>query len=675
MNPGKQLTTVTASEIKSLPTWATTQRHLMRTREAAALVAGETFARPSGLGYHVHDGDDAYESRSMRGRFYAIGASEKMLEISLKEWDAMTRFYDDGVKQPEGMLPSRMYMPQLHNEWWNLAIPYNSDAFHMGEGSQYFYDFGLCDPTNSEMIRRARRFAGLYLGEDPEAPNYDKEHKIIRSPFHGSEGPCLTAKSKYRLSHSTGDTTGDLELVIAWLDQPGHGGFFHRHRPDGVPSGKGRISPLYPVVKDLDPYWFQDEEYRDYILKLFDGMVLNAYEPANLAMTGLVTNDYLYTGDDKYRSWVLEYVEAWIDRIKQNDGIIPDNIGPTGIIGERRGGQWWGGIHGWNRLYYTPGFRILIGLCIGAECAQLLSGDDGYLDLLRSQIKVMLDRGKKRDDGQLVVPTRHGPDGWDEYVPVQMQPLVVLHHASMAEEDLEMLRYVRDNEVERDFNELTSHGDRGGANLEARFQYYEGNLPDWPTKTLAADQLYVNAMHENMRRDNRTVEEIIEENRWPSNPVTVKGLMHVTQGAPQSVYNGGLVRCTVRYFDNDRVRPGLPEDVAALVDEMKADAVGIQLVNTGSEARNLIVQAGAFGEHTFTSVKYVEHDTEALDRHAGLWIRESTNPTTREVAADGKHFAVQLPPFTSVRLETGMKRFVNKPTYAFTWHGDRVPVE
>ena len=75
MNPGKQLTTVTASEIKSLPTWATTQRHLMRTMEEAALVAGEKFARPSGLVYHVHDVDDAYESRSMRGRFYAIGAS------------------------------------------------------------------------------------------------------------------------------------------------------------------------------------------------------------------------------------------------------------------------------------------------------------------------------------------------------------------------------------------------------------------------------------------------------------------------------------------------------------------------------------------------------------------------------------------------------------------------
>jgi hypothetical protein len=669
------LATITASEIALTPAWATMQRQLMSSMEEAALVAVEKYARKSGLVYHVHDVDDAYESRSMRGRFYAIGASEKMLEVSIKEWDALTRFYDDGVEQPAGMPPNAMYMPQLHNEWWNLAVPYNSDAFHMGEGSQYFYDFGLADPTNSEMIRRARRFAGMYMGEDPEAPNYDAEHKIIRSPFHGSEGPLLHAKSKYRLSHSTGDTTGDLELVAAWLDQPGHGGFFHRNRPDGVPSGKARISPLYPIVKDLDPYWYQDETYREKILKLFDDVVLNGDEPSNLAMTGLVTNAYLYTGDDKYKNWVTEYVEAWMDRIKQNDGIIPDNIGPNGIIGENREGQWWGGIHGWNRLYFTPGLRILIGLTIAAECAQLVTGDYGYLELLRSQIKVMLDRGKKREDGQLVVPTRHGPEGWGEYVPMQLEALIKLYHASMAPEDLEMLRYVCDNEVERDFTEVKSHGDRGGATLEARFQYYEGNNPDWATKLMAAEQLYVNAQHENMRRDNRTVEEIIEENRWPANPVVVKGLTQLTQGSPQSAYNGGLARHTVRYFDTDRVRPGLPEDVAAFVDELKADAVGIQLVNTGSQARNLIVQAGAFGEHKFTSVKYVEHDNELLDHHAGKWLNSPTNPAAREVAADGKHFAVQLPPFTSVRLASGMERFVNKPSYAFPWHGASVPVE
>ena len=40
---------------------------------------------------------------------------------------------------------------------------------------------------------------------------------------------------------------------------------------------------------------------------------------------------------------VLEYCDAWLKRIEADDGIIPDNVGPTGVVGERRGGQWWGG--------------------------------------------------------------------------------------------------------------------------------------------------------------------------------------------------------------------------------------------------------------------------------------------------------------------------------------------
>jgi hypothetical protein len=109
----------------------------------------------------------------------------------------------------------------------------------------------------------------------------------------------------------------------------------------------------------------------------------------------------------------------------------------------------------------------------------------------------------------------------------------------------------------------------------------------------------------------------------------------------------------VRYFDQDRARPGLPLDVAALVDKLAPDGVGLQLVNLSRhETRNLIVQAGAFGEHTFTEVRY-----------GGM-----------VVPVDAKYFAVQLPPSTSIRVEAGMRRFANDPSYAFPWHGDKVPV-
>ena len=50
---------------------------------------------------------------------------------------------------------------------------------------------GLSIPADAKYQARARRFAGFYMAEDPEAPNYDPVHKIIRSMENGSRGPML----------------------------------------------------------------------------------------------------------------------------------------------------------------------------------------------------------------------------------------------------------------------------------------------------------------------------------------------------------------------------------------------------------------------------------------------------------------------------------------------------
>ncbi len=146
------------------------------------------------------------------------------------------------------------------------------------------------------------------------------------------------------------------------------------------------------------------------------------------------------------------------------------------------------------------------------------------------------------------------------------------------------------------------------------------------------------------------------------NPVVVKGLTQVTMGSPQPVYNGGLLCATVRYFDPDRDRPGLPQDVAALVDKLDPNQVGLQLVNLSrTEPRNVVVQAGAFGEHQFTEIRFQEKD-------------QNDESSEHVISVDGKYFAVQLPPSTRIRLEVGMRRFVNDPSYAFPWHGGKIPV-
>ena len=70
----------------------------------------------------------------------------------------------------------------------------------------------------------------------------------------------------------------------------------------------------------------------------------------------------------------------------------------------------------------------------------------------------------------------------------------------------------------------------------------------------------------------------------------------------------------------------------------------------------MLVQAGAFGQHRFETVHYVGGDTR------------------RELAVDGKYLSVELQPATSIRLDVGLRRFVNQPTYAFPWHRDGIPV-
>ena len=90
-----------------------------------------------------------------------------------------------------------------------------------------------------------------------------------------------------------------------------------------------------------------------------------------------------------------------------------------------------------------------------------------------------------------------------------------------------------------------------------------------------------------------------------NHPVLTEALIQLTLGAPQVMYNGGLLMCSVRYFDLDRRRAGLPKDVAALVEKLERNRVVLRLVNISPfDSHNLVIQSGAFGEHTFNSVMY-----------------------------------------------------------------------
>jgi hypothetical protein len=177
-------------------------------------------------------------------------------------------------------------------------------------------------------------------------------------------------------------------------------------------------------------------------------------------------------------------------------------------------------------------------------------------------------------------------------------------------------------------------------------RFLEGQYPDYPAQILEATygealRRLALARTESSRPEDRNVHHGQE---W--NPVVLEGLVQTMLGGPNYICHGGLLHVRLRYHDALRRRPGVPPDVAALVDRLSSDSVGVQLVNLhATENRELIVQAGAFGEHQFISV----------------------NDGRRTQPVNAKWLRVILKPGTVARLDLGMSRHANSPSYAMPW--------
>ncbi|MEO8395360.1 MAG: hypothetical protein ABI700_20360, partial [Chloroflexota bacterium] len=153
----------------SAPSWALWQRRLIDTMSQSVHPFLAKYTREDGTliwrdenddSFQTRDGaDDFYESFYNWALLYLLGGSDDLLELAQREWDAVTR--------------QLTKLGMLYKEYER-----GYDHFHQGESYIYFYFLCLANPTDPQLIDRARRFAGLYLNEDPEAQNYDPEHKI-----------------------------------------------------------------------------------------------------------------------------------------------------------------------------------------------------------------------------------------------------------------------------------------------------------------------------------------------------------------------------------------------------------------------------------------------------------------------------------------------------------------
>ncbi|MCE9526060.1 MAG: hypothetical protein K8R36_08400 [Planctomycetales bacterium] len=364
------------------------------------------------------------------------------------------------------------------------------------------------------------------------------------------------------------------------------------------------------------------EHFKDYTDTIGD-------HPQNLKATTLALNAYLLTHDEKYRRWLLEYVDAWRERMLANGNIIPTNIGLDGKIGGATGGKWYGGVYGWGFTVYDPATKKLAsrnqhqaGLP-GFMNAYMLTGDDRFLDAWRKQIDAV-NANKKVIDGKTVYPRMYGDNGWYDFTPEKYsEGAMEIAYLSMKPDDLARVA------------------------TNPWLSYLSGKNAGYPEKALRGDLSNVRKKVQGMRNDSTTPDTRLADDPMEFNPASVVSMIELALGGLHSGRSGSALFCRLRYFDPETRRAGFPEDVAALIDEMTDERLSVTLVNANQlQTRRVIVQAGGYAEHRFTSVQ----------------VGGKAHPL------DGSDVTIELAPGSGARLSFEMKRFVNKPTMQFPWH-------
>ena len=600
-----QTTTMAARTRRNPPNWAVRQRDLIALMDRSAVPFVERCTRPDGTllwrtRWTSMDGtDNGYESFLSFPLFYILGGGEPIHALARKEWDAITwQFSHLGTVEREFVT--------------------GFDWFHHSESYTYIYYLALADPECFVDRSRALRYASMYTGEDPLAPNWDAGRRMIRSPLNGSRGP--------RFVTTQADWDYHRPILAEYL------------APYEDIAGADSSDPLFKVD------WTDDEMFARVLAQINERMTRGDV-PLNLSATSLVTNAYLYTGEEKYRQWVLDYLQAWVERRDRNRGIVPDNIGPGGQIGELMGGKWWGGYYGWR---WPHGARNIVEPAfVAGSCAVLLTGDFSWLDLCRSQLDLLWEQ-RKEVDGVSMVPARHGDQGWFDYRAPDPFYYIHLYYLSQSDEDLARLDEIFPERA--GFEQLPPDWGRFKAGVcppRAWFTFVEGKNPGFPEQIIESTYDTVCRSLDRLEGDRSDPEERECYHFQNLNPVLPEGLVQMAMGTPAAVYNGGLLQTHLFYFDPQRRRPGLPEHVAALVDRVGADGVSLTLVNTDPVAGHpVLLQSGAFGEHAFT--------------HARL---EGDDGKEQRVEVDGRHLQVDLGPAARARLHLGFRRFAHQPSY------------
>jgi hypothetical protein len=548
------------------PVWALEERKLFALYDTASRVFAEKYLDEKGYLRVVerwggNDGpDDAMENFSHWPLLYALGGPDILIKLYQKAWEGHIEQYTKARIPDVEMAKNGMY----HNEFIT-----SFDWEHNGEGLSAFCFYGLVNPDDPIYKKRMIRFAGLYLNEDPEAQNYDPQNKIILSLHNGSLGPKMTNATE-----------------MDW---------------------GGESVPGYP----------------DRLTRYSDAGNIRGDHPLNLIATTLAMNAYMLTGDNKYRSWILEYTDAWRRRIIENNGNIPSNIGLDGRIGGEWDGKWYGGTFGWNfdpksnvRNYTIRGPRI------GMGNALMLTGDKNFIIPLRQQMQNLYD-AKKMADSTILLPNKYGDNGWYGYIREnQFDVLQDIYLWSMDAADLKYLK------------------------KDPWITYLSGKNVSYPETAIQREKQSILRTIRAINQDTSRQQFRPADGPQRFNPVKAGTLARLTTGGNDPGIAGNIFHCRVRYFDPLLKRAGVPEDVAALVQKISADGIELFLVNTNpKQPRQVIIQAGAYGEHQFSEVAW----------------------DNKQIPVDSKTLTFDLSPGAGSTINLKMKLFANTPGLTLPW--------
>ena len=616
--PIPKLTNLSASN--RVPEWAHSQQELITNLTAAVEEFVARYVRDDGTliwrdSWPGMDGsDDPYEGFQYFPLFYALTGNQRIYELGRKIWDGITWQWTE--------------YGQIHREFDGYY-----DWMHHGEANLYHYFFGLTKPNSLQDRTRAVRFAKMYNGEDSDAQNYDSALGIIRAPMSGSRGP------RFETTHED------------WITHRGVLDSYH------APFEDMTTSPFELGTCN----WSNDEVYEE-VVRLMNERMTKGDVPLNMNASGQMTHAFMYTADSSFTTWVVDYLNRWRQRAIDNGGIIPDNVGLTGIVGEYLEGKWWGGHYGWR---WPHGLITIIEPIVNiVSNAVLMTGDDSYFALAREQIDTNFLMGKEID-GVWHTPNKHFDSGWTDFRPANPYHAIHLWFRSLSDDDQERVERCRGaldwqkvSVAEKPFS--VKHYN---TNTIPWYEFITGNLPDYPDQVLSANKRLLDQQLARLRSDhgNPRVWDTVEQiNDFPDslsmqvdgyaihawqefNPLYFESLVQLQWGAPMHISHGGFQFASVRYFNPETKSPGLPMGVSALVSHVDQTGMSLTLANVGSELTHVILQAGAFGEHTFVS---------AFQNQG------------QEISVDGPWCEIEVPGESSVSLDLKISRHSRVPSYA-----------